>query len=448
MKKFEKSLPITDSYLQEQNQKYYSKNCNNILRHALSNTTITSLALGQDVSSKNDFNFTIDIKTMKATNQKASGRCWIFAACNVLREIIAKKCKIKEFELSQSYVAFYDRLEKINYALESIIDFVDAEHDDRTLEYIIGNGLCDGGQWDMFVNIVKKYGIVPKNVMPETFQSSNTGLSNNLINCQLRKFAAVSKHLYQAKGIEAVYAYKNELLDKLYRLLLNCHGVPTQKFDFEYVDENNNYHLEKDYTPKTFFDKYIGSWIDEYVSVINAPTADKPFNKTYTIDYLGNVIEGKEITHLNVDVDRFKELTLAQIKDGEVTWFGSDCGKYSDREKGIWDDQSWDYQSLFGLDYDINKTDALDYKVSVMNHAMVLCGVALDDNKPTKWKVQNSWGTDKAFNGYYVMSDTWFDKFVYQVVINKKYLNEEELKALENKPIRLKPWDPMGSLAE
>lgn len=448
MKQFETATSINNAYLNKQNEAYIKNDMHKVIRHTLSNAPISYLAMGKDNAKDNDFIFSVDIKTMTAANQKSSGRCWIFAACNVLREIIGKKMGIKDFELSQSYVAFFDRLEKINYELESIIDFVDAEHDDRTLAYIIDNGLGDGGQWDMFVNVVKKYGICPKQAMPETFQTSNTGLSNNLINFNLRKFAAISHKLYKEQGMEAVRKVKDEILNKCYTLLLDCHGVPVQKFDFEYTDKDGNYQVEKDLTPKSFFDKYIGSTIDEYVSIINAPTLDKPYNKTYTISYLGNVIEGKVITHLNLPMERFKELAVKQLKNGEVCWFGCDCGRYADREGGVWDDKAFDYTTPWGLDYEISKEDALDYKASVMNHAMVLAGVDLKDDKPTKWKIENSWGTDRAFKGYHVMTDSWFDKFTYQVVINKKYLNETELNALKEKPVVLKPWDPMGTLAD
>ncbi len=448
MKHLEKAECLTKTNLDNYTKAYLDNNLNNVVRHAMSNVLISDLAYHKDHLKNNELLFDIEIKTMPVTNQYSSGRCWIFAACNVLREIIGKNLNISNFELSQSYVAFYDRLEKINYELESIIDLIDREHDDRTLAHILENGLCDGGQWDMFVNIVKKYGIVPKQAMPETFQSSNTGLSNNLINACMRKFAATAKTAYLEKGIDEVRRLKDELFQKFYNLLLDCHGLPCEKFDFEYRDANNEYHIDKDLTPISFYEKYIGNLLDDYVSVINAPTKDKPYFNTYTISYLGNVIEGKRITHLNVPMERLTELALTQIKNGEVTWFGSDCGKYAARKDGIWDDLSFDYQSLFNLDYDFSKTDGLDYKASVMNHAMVLTGVALKDNQPTKWKVENSWGAGAGINGYYVMTNTWFNRFVFQIVINKKYLKENELKAFEKEPILLKPWDPMGSLAD
>ena len=439
-----------DRLLLEQMQKEYEK-CkkNTVVRRALYNGPVTYLAKNGENKLATDFLFNVDIKTMSATNQRSSGRCWIFAACNVLREILGKRLGIKDFELSQNYVAFFDRLEKVNYELEAIIDLIDADHDDRTLCHVLDYALGDGGQWDMFVNIIKKYGIVPKKAMPETFQSNNTALTNRLLHAELRKFAYLSKKVYKEEGMAKVRELKNELLQNVYNLLTSAHGLVPTKFDFEYLNDKNEVCVEKDLTPKSFFDKYFKDIIDDYVSLTNAPTKDKPFNQTFTVKYLGNVLEGKKVVHLNVATDRLVELAKTQLKNGEVIWFGSDCSLFSDRDEGIWDDLSWDYKTPFGLDYDFTKEAGLDYFASVMNHAMVLTGVHLDENdNPVRWKVENSWGTEKAFSGYHVMSQSWFNRFVFQIVINKKYLNSLELDALKKEPIELKPWDPMGSLAD
>ena len=452
MKEFENTLinanPITCEDLARLEENYSSNQSHTILRHALSKTALADVVSSKDDIQDVDFKFSIDIPTMQATNQKSSGRCWIFAACNVLREIIGKKANIKEFEISQSYIAFYDKYEKFNYALESIIDLIDHDPDERVLSHVLNLGIQDGGQWDMFVNIVKKYGICPKNILPETFASSNTGAMNQFINVQIRKFAATAQKYYKEVGIEEVKKYKNELLEKMYNFLCDCYGNPVKEFAFEYVDKDNKYHRDEVFTPNSFFDKFIGSEIDNYVSIIDSPTQDKPYGKTYTIAYLGNVIGGKEITHLNLPINRMKELVISQLKDGEIVWFGSDCGKEGNREDGIWDPNQFDFASAFGMDFSYSKEDALNYHMSVMNHAMCITGVNLIDDTPTKWKIENSWGTDRAKAGYYMMSDEWFDKYVYQAVIHKKYLNKKELKALDGKKIILKPWDPMGSLAD
>ena len=439
---------IKKEYLTKQFKAYQKDDKNVILRHALSNTSLYTLANNQDNAIDMDFNFDINIKTLSAANQKASGRCWIFAATNVCREIVAKECNLDKFELSQSYLAFFDRLEKANYLLESVIELIDRDYDDRTLTFLLQNGVGDGGQWDMFVNLVNKYGLCPKNVYPETNTSSATRETGQLINFSIRKFASIAKELYEKEGLEAVRKEKDQLLDKFYVLLTNAYGVVPEKFDFEYTDKDGNYHLEKGFTPLSFKEKYLGSLLDDFVSLINAPTKSKPFNKTYTVEYLGNVVGGKEVTHLNVSMERMKELILAQLKDNRIVWFGSDVGFYGDREEGVWDDGKFDLDSLTSLNLKMNKGESLDYHASQMNHAMCITGVAFKDGVPSKWKIENSWGTDRAKAGYYIMSASWFDQFVYQAVVDKKYLSEEELKALKEKPIVLKPWDPMGSLAD
>ena len=434
--------------LLKQKEKYLGDRANTIIRHALSQTLISQFAKTQDRIAETDFSFSNEVKTMSATDQKRSGRCWIFAATNVLREIIAKKLKLKEFELSQSYVAFYDKLEKINFELEAIIDLLDRDHDDRTLSWVLDTVIGDGGQWDMFASLVKKYGVVPKNVFPETFQSSNTFAMSSLVDTELRKFAARAKKLNEEKGIKAVREEKEKLYAKIVNLFYSAYGIPPEKFDFEYVDKDDVYHIEKDLTPKAFFDKYVGAEVEDFVSIINAPTKDKPYGKTYTIDYLGNVVGGKPITHLNVKMDRMIELIISQLKDGEIVWFGSDVSFYNDRERGAWDDKGFDYQTPFELDYEADKAEALDYGISTMNHAMCIVGVNLDKEVPTKWKIENSWGTESGKKGFYIMSDTWFKKYTYQAVVHKKYLTDEEKKAYEAEATHLAPWDPFGSLAD
>lgn len=440
--------PIKKTYLEKELNNYKGDEKNTIIRHALVKNSIYTVASSQDEIKEMDFNFDINIKTLPAANQKASGRCWLFAATNVCREVIAKKLNLANFELSQSYLAFYDRLEKSNYLLEAVIELINKEYDDRTLAFLLQNGVGDGGQWDMFVSLANKYGLCPKNVYPETNTSSATRETAQLINFTIRKFASDAKALYQAKGLEAVRKEKEEVLNKIYFLLVNAYGLPPEKFDFEYTDKDGNYHIEKGFDALSFKEKYLGDSLNDYVSLINAPTKDKAFGKTYTVQYLGNVVGGKQVTHLNVTMDRMKELILKQLRDDRIVWFGSDVGFYGDREEGVWDDTRFDLNTPFGLDLKMNKGESLDYHASQMNHAMCITGVSFKEGIPSKWKIENSWGKDRAKDGYYIMSKSWFDQFVYQAVVDKKYLNEEELKALQGEPVVLKPWDPMGSLAD
>ena len=420
---------------------------NTIVRHALSKGNISAAiyepgALG-DVAPA----FSIDLKTLPVANQRRSGRCWIFAGLNVLREIIAKKCELKSFELSQNYISLYDKIEKANFALETILELGGRDHDDRELHFILAMPVSDGGQWDMFVNLVKKYGLVPQNKFPETFQSENTQESDFLVNAAIRKFAADSASFLKKGDIATARKMKDEVMEKIYHLFLNCFGVPPKSFDFEYENEKG-YHIDKNLTPKSFFEKYIGERIDEYQSLINSPTSDKPYMKNFTIEYLGNVKEGKPINHLNLPMERIKELIIKQLSDGEPVWFGSDVSFYRDPKLFAWDDNSFDYESPFGLSVEFSKENMLDYWHSAMNHAMVITGVNIKDGKANRWKIENSWGNEHALNGYYVMSESWFDKFVYQAVIMKKYLSKEELEATKQAPTKLHPWDPMGTLAD
>lgn len=422
-----------------------------VLRHALSSTTFNDVFASKDNDWNTNFTFSIEVPTLPVTNQKRSGRCWIFSASNVLREIIAKKANIKgQFEISQNFIAYYDKLEKYNYFAESIIELVTggAKHDDRKVEFLL-RGVGDGGQWQMYVELVKKYGICPKSVFGETAQSNETYGSSALCNSALRKFAADAFRSYKEnKNVSKLYELKEEYNRKIYNIFTSCFGVPPTTFDFEYVDKNDVYHIEKGYTPKKFFDKYIGKEIDEFVSIIHGPTPDKKYNKTYQIEYVGNVYGGKPVTHLNVDFDRLEEMIIAQLKDGEIVWFGSDVGKFGNREAGIWDIDSFDYVSAFGVDKVFDKADMLDFYQSAMGHAMCITGVDIKDDKPVRWKIENSWGDVNGEKGFYIMGESFFRSFVYQAAIKNKYLNKAELKALEGKPVLLAPWDPFGTLAD
>lgn len=432
-------------------KKNYQKDTKNVIvRHALSKHNINTIVFDDKNNIDVPYIFSKEVKTLPVCNQKASGRCWIFAGLNVLREIIASKLNLKDFELSQNYIALYDKLEKSNYLLTCIIDLIDEKPNERVLMHLLCNGVSDGGQWDMFRNLVKKYGLVPKNAFNETFQSSNTSESNFIINSYIRNFAAEASKLHKDGKDKEILLLKEKYMSNIYNLLVNCFGVVPSKFDFEYYDKDDKYHIEKDLTPKSFFDKYIGNEIEEYVSLINSPTEDKPFNKVFTISYLNNVVEGEPIKHLNVTMDRMKELIKAQIDDNSIVWFGSDVSFYrADRTSGIWDDLSYDYRSAFNVDLKFNKADMLDFHASVMNHAMCLTGYNQKEGQEiNRWKVENSWGSEPGNKGYYIMSSSWFDSFVYQAVIKKKYLNEIELAAYNEKPIELDPWDPMGTLAD
>ncbi len=436
---------ISMDMIQQFKQNYDNNKVAKVYTAALSKADLADAAFSPDDAAKLQNTFSIDLHCGTATSQQASGRCWLFASMNVMREIIMKKCDIAHFELSGNYFAFWDKFEKINYCLESVIDCADQPLTDRTVNWLLHNCIGDGGQWDMMVSIVKKYGVVPKSVMPETFQSSHTRSLLQKINGKLRK-CAIELRALVAEGKDP-HARKEEMLAEFFHALCVCFGRPVDKFDFEYEDKSKVYHVDRGLTPNEFYEKYVGMALDDYVSVINAPTKDKPFHKTYTVKYIGNVVN-EPICYLNLPMDEMKALTVAQMKDGEVVWFGSDCGKFGSRKEGIWDPDSFVYDELLGMDLAMTKEESLDYCNSAINHAMVLTGVNLDENgQPNRWKIENSWGSDAGQNGYFIASDKWFDLQTYQVIINKKYLSEEQKAALKEEPIVLNPWDPMGTLA-
>ena len=446
-----KSEELNIKWLEKDRGKYLANPANAITRHALSGTTFNDVFKSQDNQEDTQFVFSIDVPTLPVTNQKRSGRCWIFSASNVLREIIAKKCNIKgQFEISQNYIAYFDKLEKYNYIAQGLIELCrnGGKHDDRKVVFLL-DGAGDGGQWQMYVNIVKKYGIVPKGVFGETAQSGETQGINSLCNSALREFASkIWKNWEVNKDYDKLLKLKEEFVDKIFNVITSSFGVPPTSFDFEYVDKDDKYHIESGLTPLEFFNKYIGDEIDEYVSVINAPTKDKKYNKTYSIEYVGNVYGGKPVTHLNISFERMEKAIISQLKDGEIVWFGSDVSYYGNRVGGVWDIQAFDYQTPFGLNKVFDKADMLDFSQSAMNHAMCIIGVDLKKGKPIRWKIENSWGSDSGNQGIFLMSEAFFRAFTYQAAIKKKYLLKEELEALEKEAKLLPPWDPFGTLAD
>ncbi|MBQ9324368.1 MAG: C1 family peptidase [Clostridia bacterium] len=448
-----KHYPVTQTALKNWAKAYQASPERRLATMALYRSAINQVDVKAPVANRLRHTFSVDIQTLEVTNQKHSGRCWLFAATNVVREKIARDLNLDAFELSQSYLAFWDKFERANYFLESILETADLPCDDRTVSFILQTGVHDGGQWDMFTNVVEKYGLVPKDVYDETYQSSNTGDMNHYLNRYLKVCAVRMRKLVAAgKDEKALRAEKEGMLEKIYGYLCSCYGEPPKKFDWEYTekadkDGNRAYHRVKDLTPRSFCETYIGDFLKDTVSVIHAPTKDKPFDATYTIRFLGNVVGGHDVKHLNLDLAAFKAAIIRQLEAGEVVWFGSDVGKYGDRQEGFWDDAAFDAELVTGLDLAISKEDALDYGFSAMNHAMVITGVNLENGKPDRWRIENSWGDDRGNKGYYICSDTWFDQYVYQAAVQKKYLGEKAA-LYDRKPVELDPWDPMGTLAD
>ncbi|AVK61887.1 aminopeptidase [Lactobacillus sp. CBA3605] len=408
------------------------------------------LASSQDIQAMGQTTpvFSIDLDTGSVANQKQSGRCWMFAALNTMRHALADQFKLKDFELSQNYTFFWDKFEKANYFYENVLATADEPTSSRKVAWLMTTPQQDGGQWDMLVALIQKYGIVPKSVMPETYNSSKSAEINSTLNLKLRKDAVELRELVAAKTSAAdIQDRKEKMLNEVYRMLAMAFGEPVTEFDWEYRDDDKNYHIDQGLTPQSFFKKYIGWNLDDYVSIINAPTDDKPYNHTYTIEMLGNVLGGRAVKHLNVSMADFKQLAIKQLQAGQSVWFGCDVGQSSDRQKGIMATDVYRKDELFDVDLAMSKAERLDYGESLMTHAMVITGVDLVNGQPTKWKVENSWGDKVGTKGFFVMSDAWLDEYCYQVVVNKQFLTADLKAAQAEEPTVLAPWDPMGALA-
>ncbi|MFW5457356.1 aminopeptidase C [Streptococcus hyovaginalis] len=398
---------------------------------------------------ENDHVFSVDLTKDAVSNQKASGRCWMFAALNTFRHKLITEFKLDNFELSQAHTFFWDKYEKSNWFLENIIATADQELGSRKVKFLLDVPQQDGGQWDMVVSLFEKYGVVPKAAYPESISSSNSRELNQYLNKLLRQDAQLLRELIaQGADQETVQAKKEALLEEVFNFLAMTLGLPPRSFDFAYRDKDNHYHSDKNITPQDFYTKYVGLKLEDYVSIINAPTADKPYGKSYTVALLGNVVGSREVRYLNVDMNRLKELAIAQMQSGETVWFGSDVGQFSDRQLGVMATNIYDFAAGMDIDFNQDKAGRLDYSESLMTHAMVLTGVDLDQGgQPLKWKVENSWGDKVGEKGYFVASDAWMDEYTYQIVVRKDLLTQEELAAYEAQPEVLKPWDPMGALA-
>ncbi|MFC1850846.1 C1 family peptidase [candidate division CSSED10-310 bacterium] len=419
-----------------------------VLKHAIIKNGIQNVSLNNDSIISMQYAFSDEIKTGKITSQQQSGRCWLFAGLNMFRQKVARTLKIKDFELSTNYPLFWDKLEKSNYFLEKVIETAQEDMYSRTFMWLLKNPVQDGGQWDMFANLVEKYGIVPKVVMPETFHSSNTKIMQLLLTSKLREGAWTLRTLFQqGKQPELLREKKGEIMEDIYRILVLFLGQPPLSFDYEYRDDEGNFNEDNGLTPIVFYQKYVGYDLHRLVSVINAPSSRKPFNQTYTVDSLGNLIEGKPIIYLNIDIDTMKQLVLKQLREGIPVWFGCDVGKMVNRETGIMDTDIYLYEKILGVKFGLSKGGRLDYGESQLTHAMVFTGVNVNKGVPNRWKVENSWGEQAGNQGFFVMSDSWFDEFNYQVVIFKKFLPDNLLAVLKQDPVVLPPWDPMGALA-
>lgn len=440
---------ITKENLSAFSSQFHAEPIHSVAMHAAANNGLYNAAFNEEAARQTRHSFSVSLEQGDITNQKQSGRCWMFAALNTFRFQVIKKLNLKTFELSQNYTLFYDKLEKANYFLESILETLDEPVNGRLVSYLLSAPLNDGGQWDMLCNIVRKYGLVPKEAMPETKNSSATREMTAVLTRKLREYACILRKAHEnGASSEELTLKKDAMMAEVYRILCICLGEPPKSFDLEVRDKDDKFIRDTNLTPQSFYKKYIGINLDDYISLINAPTADKPFHRSYSVRFLGNVKEGRIVRYLNLEIEDLKKAAIAQMQDGEPVWFGCDVGKDSSRDGGLLDTEAYRLGALLSTSFGMTKSERLDYGESLMTHAMVFQGVNLDENgKPNRWRVENSWGDTAGNKGYYVMSDAWFDEYMYQIVVNKKYLPKEFLAEYESEPIMLEPWDPMGSLA-
>jgi bleomycin hydrolase len=422
-----------------------------LARNAAVRGDVMDLAMDWEAFRRIDHTFS-DIVTgqMKVTNQKSSGRCWGFAGLNLFRIYLGRKYNLKKFEFSQNYFIFCDKLEKSNYFLENIIKTADEPLDGRLVMHLLTDPIQDGGQWHMFVNLIEKYGVLPQTEMPESFQSSQSMRMNRMITRKLRGFAKDLRVAYE-KGADTkkLRVMKEDMLRTIYQMLTICLGSPPEKFEWQIRDKDKKFHRFEKLNPKQFYKEHVGLDLNDYVCLINCPMSDKAYNEIYTVDYLGNVVEGSIIRYLNLPSKRLKEVAAASIKDDHPVWFGCDVGKYFHRNLGVMDMDIFDFELFYSTDFPMTKTDRLEFGDSQMTHAMLFTGVDLDGRgHPRKWQVENSWGEKRSDKGYDIMTDSWFDEYNYEVVVYKDYITKDEFSLYQKDPVVLPPWDPMGALAK
>jgi bleomycin hydrolase len=418
--------------------------------NAVTSAPLSKVAVDRDVAATIDHSFSHHLPENKATAQNQSGRCWLFAALNTFRVNAIKSMNLPDdWELSQAYLCFYDKLEKANYFLTNILDTLDEPVGSRVLDHLLLDPIQDGGQWHMFINLVNKYGVVPKSAMPETDSSSCTGPMNAQVTGRLREFAWRLRSAHaNGSTMEQLDQLRREQMAQVYSMLCVHLGVPPTDFEWQWRDKDRNFTRSGRVTPQAFFKQFVGMELSDLVCLIHDPRPGHSFNRLYTIKYLGNVVGGAPIAYVNVDLDTMKAAAIKQISDGEPAWFGCDVGKYLHRELGTMDMEVFAYDLLYGSDLELPKAERLMYRQSMMTHAMVFTGVDLDESgRAKKWRVENSWGEEGGQKGFYQMSDRWFDEYNLEVVVHKRHLAPEVVDVLSQDPVVLDPWDPMGSLA-
>ncbi|MBR5853230.1 MAG: C1 family peptidase [Alistipes sp.] len=437
---------ITAEMMQEIRLGQTNSEAEKAARNALALNPIAELATNADNLAMIDTHFSHRVRTKGITDQQQSGRCWLFTGLNVLRAKMIDDLDLPSLVFSHNYLFFYDQLEKCNLFLQGVIDTKHLPMEDRQVEWLFKNPLSDGGQFTGVSNLVMKYGVVPSEVMPENYQTNNTTQVSNLLKLKLREFGLI---LRNQKDRRAPVALKTEMLKEIYSMLVRAYGVPPTEFEWTRHDKDGNPVETKRYTPQSFYAEYFGD-IDlenDFVMVMNDPSRE--YYKVYEIEYDRHVYDGDNWLYLNLPIDEVKALAIASIKDNTAMYFSCDVGKYLLSKKGTLDIQNFDYESLMGVEFPMNKEERVRTFASGSSHAMTLIAVDLDEEgNAKKWMVENSWGPSSGWKGNLIMTDEWFEEYMFRVVVDKKYIPAETLKLLEQKPIMLPSWDPMFAYEE
>ena len=437
---------ITKKQIDKMRKEFESDSSARVAQNAVTSNNLSSVTLRRDLVQEIDFTFSTKLDEWKATNQKSSGRCWLFATLNLFRPGTMKKMNVKEFEFSQAHIHFWDKFERSNHFLEAIIETSGRPVDDRTIHFLLSDPIGDGGQWNMAMNLIRKHGLVPKSAYPESNSSSSTRWMNSILKDILRSSASEISGILDSGGSEKeARSHKESRMEDIWRVLCIHLGTPPESFDWQWRDKDKEFHRRGEMTPQEFADEFVDVDWEEYVCIVNDPRNE--YYQTYTVDYLQNVAGGPPVVYLNVPSDEMKSITQEILEDGMPVWMGCDVGKQMDRKRGLWDANLFETNELYGVDYGMSKADRLRYGQTMMTHAMLFTGVDVYDGKPRRWRVENSWGDDSGQKGFYTMNDNWYDEHMFEIASPKKYLTEKMVKGLETVPIVLEAWDPMGSLA-
>jgi len=439
---------ISPQMLQQIKAGYQGTAADKAVKNALAGTAIGTLAVNSENSAMIDTHFSNQVKTKGITDQKSSGRCWLFSGLNVLRARMIDKFDLPDFQFSQNYIFFYDQLEKANLFLQGIIDTKELPSDDRTVDWLFQNPIGDGGQFTGVSNLVTKYGLVPADAMPESFCSNSTSQMSGLIKLKLREDGLALRKAYQdtpKKSVDAkLLEMKTQMLSEIYRMLALCLGVPPTEFEWTRCNSKGEIVDTRVYTPKSFYDEYVGADLENnYVMIMNDPCRE--YGKVYEIEYDRHVYDGQNWVYVNLPVERIKEIAIASIKDNTAMYFSCDVGKFMNRTKGTLDLANFDYESLMGVTFGMDKKERVTTHASGSSHAMTLIAVDIDSatGATKKWMVENSWGAASGYKGNLIMTDEWFNEYMFRLVAEKKYVPEDVLKMLDQKPVKLPAWDPM-----